>query len=58
MVSKNIFIYQSLPDEQTYSSLTLLEDSLILLAELSISGERIIISEMLHEVKRQKNNKE
>ncbi len=42
-----------------YSSLTLLEDSLILLAELEynlLSGERTIISEMLHEVKRQKNS--
>ncbi|EPP5518689.1 type VI secretion system ImpA family N-terminal domain-containing protein, partial [Escherichia coli] len=57
---KNIVpMIQSLPnDEQTYSSLTLLEDSLILLAELEynlLSGERTIISEMLHEVKRQKN---
>ncbi|MFP1527079.1 hypothetical protein ACLB1R_01585 [Escherichia coli] len=57
---KNIVpMIQSLPnDEQTYSSLTLLEDWLNILAELEynlLSGERTIISEMLHEVKRQKN---
>ncbi|EPE5196185.1 VasL domain-containing protein [Escherichia coli] len=51
---------QSLPDdEKTYSSLTLLEDALTLLADLEynlLSGKFFIVSDMLAELKRQKSD--
>ncbi|EFB1743822.1 type VI secretion system ImpA family N-terminal domain-containing protein [Escherichia coli] len=46
-------------DEKTYSSLTLLEDALILLTELEynlFSGKCFIISDMLAELRRQNND--
>lgn len=51
---------QTLPDdEKTYSSLTLLEDALILLTELEynlFSDKCFIISNMLAELRRQNND--